>query len=78
MAPNKENMNSFNSDQFFEIGYITCKNFNVEDLVQIKSLLAYLKHSNFWIDFIFFKDLKNQIKCVSFIFKIEHDFNIAD
>jgi hypothetical protein len=47
-------------------------------LMQIKSLLAYLKHSNFWIDNFFFKDLKNQIKCISFIFKIEQDFNIAD
>jgi hypothetical protein len=28
--------------------------------------------------FFFFEDLKNQIKCVSFIFKIEQDFNIAD
>jgi hypothetical protein len=43
MAPNKENMNNLNSGQFFEIGCTACKNFNVQDLMQIKSLLAYLK-----------------------------------
>jgi hypothetical protein len=77
MAPNKENMNNLNSEKFFEIGCNTCKNFNVQDLMQIKSLLTYLKHSNFWIKLFFSKDLKNQIKCASFIFKIEQ-FNIAD
>jgi hypothetical protein len=47
MAPNKENMNNLNTEQLFEIGCITYKIFNAQDLMQIKSLLAYLKHSNF-------------------------------